>query len=477
MAKDGLRFDRVRRGDARWRRPVAPTCGAPGFVRAVARVEVDEPGRRAAGRLHQALDAQLGVGEQPRRNARGARRRARRARSIPPAAGRRPPAAPTTAWSSAERLVERAVRDVVESRRPAVGPAAGDRRCRRARSCAPSLARARRGRPTRPAPAGRRARRRPRPWPRRGRRSPSRRGRSRSRARASRTGSSAARPALLARQVGPGSRQPTLDEQRQPVVAQRSSTRPVDRRAGRSRRASRGRAAARRARVRPRGTARRPERLERPPLGVELLARRRPACGDARASPAVVRSPQRCAVAGRRGRRHGQLGGDRWRGGTHVGRELGERHVRLVADADDDRARDARPRPARRLLVERPEVLERAAAAREDDDVGGAAGLRDRSSARGGAAPRRSVGARRAPWTWHGATTTRTSGQRRARTLRDVVEHGAREARGDADRPRPRRQRPLAASASNSPSAASCALSASNRSARSPKPAGWSAST
>ena len=60
--------------------------------------------------------------------------------------------------------------------------------------------------------------------------------------------------------------------------------------------------------------------------------------------------------------------------------------------------------------------------------------------------------------------------------LAHVVEHGARQAGADADRPRPRGSGRLRLP-SNRPSCVSCALSASNRSARSPKPAGWRVST
>ncbi len=64
------------------------------------------------------------------------------------------------------------------------------------------------------------------------------------------------------------------------------------------------------------------------------------------------------------------LGGGGRRGGAHVGGEIGDGEIGLVADAGDDGngaggngARDG-------FFVESPEVFERAAAAREDENVG-----------------------------------------------------------------------------------------------------------
>ena len=168
-----------------------------------------------------------------------------------------------------------------------------------------------------------------------------------------------------------------------------------------------------------------------------------------------------------------QLGGHGRRGGAHVGGELRERHVRLVAHADDDGARSARDGAHHGLLVERPEVLQRAAAAGQDDDVRGAARRPGRSSGRCGAGPHDGL---------LGALALDLAGadhharQRPAprEHAAHVVEHGARQPGDDADASAARRQRPLAGWRRTGPSAASCALSASKRSARSPKPAGWS---
>ena len=63
------------------------------------------------------------------------------------------------------------------------------------------------------------------------------------------------------------------------------------------------------------------------------------------------------------------LGGRRWRGRAQVGDEVGDRDVGLVADGGDRRHRAAGDRARDDLLVERPEILDRAAAAADDDDV------------------------------------------------------------------------------------------------------------
>ena len=56
--------------------------------------------------------------------------------------------------------------------------------------------------------------------------------------------------------------------------------------------------------------------------------------------------------------------------GAAVGGEVGEGDVDLVADGRDDRDAGAGDGPRHGLLVEGPEVLEAAAAAGDDDDVG-----------------------------------------------------------------------------------------------------------
>ena len=56
-------------------------------------------------------------------------------------------------------------------------------------------------------------------------------------------------------------------------------------------------------------------------------------------------------------------------GGATVGDQVDQRGVRLVADRGDHRGRARRHRPAQRLVAEREQVLHRAAAAGEHDDV------------------------------------------------------------------------------------------------------------
>ena len=66
---------------------------------------------------------------------------------------------------------------------------------------------------------------------------------------------------------------------------------------------------------------------------------------------------------------HHALGGGRRRRRAQVGDEVGDREVGLVADGRDRRDRGGRDRARDALLVEGPQVLEAAAAAREHDHV------------------------------------------------------------------------------------------------------------
>ena len=79
--------------------------------------------------------------------------------------------------------------------------------------------------------------------------------------------------------------------------------------------------------------------------------------------------------------RHDELRRRRRRRRAHVGHEVGDRHVGLVADRRDDRHRHARDRARDDLFVERPEILDRTAAAADDDDVD-ARHARDRAQRR-----------------------------------------------------------------------------------------------
>ena len=68
--------------------------------------------------------------------------------------------------------------------------------------------------------------------------------------------------------------------------------------------------------------------------------------------------------------RHGAFGGGGGRGGAQVGDMVDQRPVGLVADGGDHRDRAVGDGAHHRLLVEAPEVFQRAAAARHDQQVG-----------------------------------------------------------------------------------------------------------
>ena len=66
-----------------------------------------------------------------------------------------------------------------------------------------------------------------------------------------------------------------------------------------------------------------------------------------------------------------ELRGGRRRRRAQVGDEVGDGEIGFVADAGDHRHRRCDDRARQDLLVERPQILERAAAARHDDHVDG----------------------------------------------------------------------------------------------------------
>ena len=66
---------------------------------------------------------------------------------------------------------------------------------------------------------------------------------------------------------------------------------------------------------------------------------------------------------------HHHFGGSRWRWRAEVRDEVGDRDVDLVSDRGNDRHRGRRDRPRQDLLVERPEILDRSAAASDDHHV------------------------------------------------------------------------------------------------------------
>ena len=142
--------------------------------------------------------------------------------------------------------------------------------------------------------------------------------------------------------------------------------------------------------------------------------------------------------------RSDQLGGDRRGRGAHVRGELRERHVGVVADADHDRARVRRDGADDGLLVEGPEVLERAPAAGHDDHIDREPGGRVRPATDATERTDDGLGSSRA---LDLAGTHDDPRQRPAPgdDAADVVEHGTREGRHDADTARPGRQRALSA--------------------------------
>ena len=133
---------------------------------------------------------------------------------------------------------------------------------------------------------------------------------------------------------------------------------------------------------------------------------RRSACSAARVQRAQTARRTRCASARAVGH-HERRGGGR-RGRAHVGDEVADREVGLVAHARHDRQRRLEHRARDDLLVERPQVLDRAAAARDDQHVD-LARARWRCGSRARSRPRP-----RCPAPASGRCTTRSAGQRRA---------------------------------------------------------------
>ncbi len=68
--------------------------------------------------------------------------------------------------------------------------------------------------------------------------------------------------------------------------------------------------------------------------------------------------------------RHNQFRRRRWRRRSQVGREIGNREIRLVTDRRYNRHRAGRNRPRQRLIVEAPQIFERAAAPGQHNHVG-----------------------------------------------------------------------------------------------------------
>ena len=160
---------------------------------------------------------------------------------------------------------------------------------------------------------------------------------------------------------------------------------------------------------------------------------------------------------------HDPLGGVGRRRGAHVGDEVDQRRVGLVADRADHRRAAGEHRPAQRLVGERQQVLDAAAAAGQDDHVDASRRGRARASAS------MICGTAVGPCTATLTTRNSTAGQRR-RALSSTSRSAAL-ARPVIRPIRPGRNgsRRLRAG-SNRPSAASSFLSCSSRASSSPRP-------
>ncbi|MDR8853482.1 hypothetical protein FEP99_06531 [Burkholderia pseudomultivorans] len=122
---------------------------------------------------------------------------------------------------------------------------------------------------------------------------------------------------------------------------------------------------------------------------------------------------------------------------AHVGRKVRDREIGFVPDAADDRQLARRDRARKRLVVERPQILDRAAAAAHQQYVDLApriGGLHGRDQLLGRAR------------TLHGCRIDDHRDVRRAARERGqhVAQRGGLQRRDDADRTRMSRQRPLA---------------------------------
>lgn len=167
---------------------------------------------------------------------------------------------------------------------------------------------------------------------------------------------------------------------------------------------------------------------------VELLRARvepTPQAARERALPLAELAQQQRALRAHELRRAGR------RRRAHVGREIGDREIGLVADAADDRHVARRDRARERLVIERPQVLDRAAAAADDQHVDLAPRVRRRDH-RGELLRRaRALHGRRIDDHRH---VRRAARERR----QHVAQRGRLQRRDDADRARMRRRRPLA---------------------------------
>ena len=131
-----------------------------------------------------------------------------------------------------------------------------------------------------------------------------------------------------------------------------------------------------------------------------------------------------------------QLGGGRGRRGPEVGHEVGDRHVGLVADGGDHRDLRGGDRAGHRLLVEGPEVLERAAAAGEHEHVEAAQAVEVGQRLD-------DVGRRAVPLHPHGVDQHVDVGEAARDDAQEVPDGGARRRGDQPDPPGQHRERPL----------------------------------
>ncbi len=149
--------------------------------------------------------------------------------------------------------------------------------------------------------------------------------------------------------------------------------------------------------------------------------------------------------------------------------EVCDREIDLVADAGDQRQAEPGDRARERLVIEGEEVLERPAAAHQEQDVDFAASVREREHRRDFARGARALHG-------HGVEEHRNAEEAAAQHVEHVPERGAGGRRHDANAAPGSGAGARLRAASNSPSAASFCLSASNRRRSSPSPASsrWS---
>ena len=190
----------------------------------------------------------------------------------------------------------------------------------------------------------------------------------------------------------------------------------------------------------------------------------------ARRGASGARARRACAAIAR-AIRHDERRGAGGRRRARVGDEVADREVGLVADAGHDRHARLEHGARDDLLVERPQVLDRAAAA---------ATISTSTSARAFAGADRRRDLLRGALALHGGRIEdrrARAGQRRASVVRMSRQRRGARRRDDADRARIRRAARACAPSSNQPAASSRAFSRSNFSYSAPTPASRTVST